>query len=351
MAQTYGFRLGSVLVAASVILALPALSWAQSTAPPPVKRTAKSGTPTAPPSQQQSVTEGKPTGGDAGLKARVEQLEEQLVDLQVTIGTLESLAKSAGSASSSATYRAGGSGGAATSSADGARVEQLDVQMRALVQQVEQLAERVRSLEGASRGAGRPSTAVAPAAGGTGTGFGTTVVTPAGTGAGGTRPVDSIGQVIQAEGRAPPSKQVAAADGGAAPPAGSSPSNPKALYEQAYGFLLAQDYAAAETAFADFLQRYPSDTLAGNAQYWLGETHFFRGQFKAAAEAYYKGYQTYGRSVKAPDSLLKLALSLDKLGQREAACQSFSELTIKFPNASPQIKSRAQSEAQRLSCQ
>ena len=32
---------------------------------------------------------------DSGLQRRIEQLEEQLVDLQVTIGTLESLARGA----------------------------------------------------------------------------------------------------------------------------------------------------------------------------------------------------------------------------------------------------------------
>src|SRR3954452_6839493 len=37
-----------------------------------------------------------PAAGDAGLKSRVEALEEQLVDMQVVIGTLESLAKNGG---------------------------------------------------------------------------------------------------------------------------------------------------------------------------------------------------------------------------------------------------------------
>src|SRR5690349_8497881 len=37
-------------------------------------------------------------GGDVGLRDRVEQLEGQLVDLQVVIGTLESLARTGGAA-------------------------------------------------------------------------------------------------------------------------------------------------------------------------------------------------------------------------------------------------------------
>ncbi len=75
-----------------------------------------------------------------------------------------------------------------------------------------------------------------------------------------------------------------------------------------------------------------------------------RGQYKAAAGAFLKGYQTYGRSAKAPDSLLKLAMSLERLGQKDQACLSYGELGTKFPNAPAHVKARAQSERQRIGC-
>jgi tol-pal system protein YbgF len=127
-------------------------------------------------------------------------------------------------------------------------------------------------------------------------------------------------------------------------------SDPKQLYETAYGYLLQRDYGAAQAAFDDFLKKFPNDSLSGNAQYWLGETHFVRGQYKAAAESFLKGYQTYAQSAKAPDSLLKLAMSLDRLGQKDAACSSYAELASRFPNAPQSIKARAQSERQRVGC-
>ena len=108
--------------------------------------------------------------------------------------------------------------------------------------------------------------------------------------------------------------------------------------------------APPKSAFDDFLKRFPTNLLSGNAQYWLGETHFVRGQYKAAAGAFLKGYQTYTQSAKAPDSLLKLAMSLDRLGQKDAACSSYSELNTKFPNAPQSVKARAQSERQRVGC-
>src|SRR5262249_1409329 len=144
---------------------------------------------------------------------------------------------------------------------------------------------------------------------------------------------------------APPTGALAAV-----PPPGQVEADPKQLYETAYGYLLQRDYGGAEAAFEEFLKRHPSDPLAGNAQYWLGESLFLRGQYRAAAAAFLKGYQNYARSAKAPESLLKLAMSLQRLGQKEAACSSYSELTSKFPNAPQHVKTSAQAERQRAGC-
>ncbi len=279
--------------------------------------------------------------GESGLKARVESLEEQLVDMQVVVGTLESLAKS-GSSSASPVYRPSAGGGAG-GGADSARVESLENQIRALTSQVQQLSDQVQGLGGTPRRSEAPPGASPSVAG---AGFGSTTVTPGG---------DAIGGLIT--GDAPPSNSPTGTLGatppsvstGALAPAGDS-SDPKQLYETAYGYLLQRDYGAAETAFDDFLKKFPSDSLSGNAQYWLGESHFVRGQYKAAAGAFLKGYQTYVQSAKAPDSLLKLAMSLDRLGQKDAACSSYSELNSKFPNAPQSVKARAQSERQRVGC-
>lgn len=291
-------------------------------------------------------TDGASGGGSegGGMSKRIDGLEEQIVDMQVVIGTLESLAKS-GVAASAAAPRVSSSGGGGLTSSDAARLDGIETQIRALTAQVEQLAEQVRA-QGSRRSEALPPTrpAGAPAAAAAdGGGFGATSVA---AGDGG----DPIGGLIAGGGTK------TAAVGGALQPIaggaadGADPSNPKQLYETAYGYLLQQDYGAAETAFDDFLKKYPNDSLSGNAQYWLGESFYVRQQYKQAASAFLKGYQTYGKSAKAPDSLLKLAMSLDKLGQKDAACSSYGELGTRFPTAAPHIKSRAQSERTRLGC-
>jgi len=287
---------------------------------------------------------GAVASGDGALRQRVEQLEEQLVDMQVMIGTLESLARSGGGGPASRPVS--GMGGAS----DQARIDGIETQIRALTAQLEQLAAEVRGQRGIERrgdadgfsaGAATRYSAAGQGAsdfsGAAVAGFGSTTITPTGP--------DPIGSIITDTGPdSQPPPTIAAAP---LEPAGA---DPKQLYETAYGYLLQQDYGAAEAAFDDFLQRFPKDRLAGNAQYWLGESHFVRGDYKSAAAAFLKGYQNYGESAKAPDSLLKLAMSLDRLGQKDAACASYVELNTRFPSAPSSVKNKAQSERRRVGC-
>jgi tol-pal system protein YbgF len=304
--------------------------------------TPKAAAPAKPAAPKAPKAEGSaPSGAEQGLRQRVDNLEEQLVDMQVLVGTLESLAKSGGASSASATYR----GGAATAEpgaggVDQARVSGLEAQVRALTTQVQQLTDQVRSLGAQPR---RADTMAAPVAAAPPAGFGQATISPA--------KAESIDGLLAntAPAGSPDVSAAALPPIAAAAPAGDG-TTPKQLYEQAYGFLLQQDYGAAETAFDDFLKRYPNDALSGNAQFWLGESHFVRGQYKPAASAFLKGYQTYGKSSKAPDSLLKLAMSLGRLGQKDAACASFGELVTRFPAASNDVKSRAITEKQRTGC-
>ena len=122
------------------------------------------------------------------------------------------------------------------------------------------------------------------------------------------------------------------------------------LYQQGYGALLQKDYAGAEGAFRELVNAYPNDPLAGNAQYWIGETYYVRGQYKNAADAFLKGYKKYKSSEKAPDTLLKLGMALAELGQKDAACSTFNELKSKYPGAPEHIRDDANAQRKRAGC-
>jgi tol-pal system protein YbgF len=126
--------------------------------------------------------------------------------------------------------------------------------------------------------------------------------------------------------------------------------DPKKLYDRALADLRAGSYAGAQIDFEQMLVQFPAHKLAGNAQYWLGETFYVRRQFKQAAEAFLAGYTTYQQSTKAPDSLLKLGMTLAAMGEKKTSCDAFKELSVKFPQAPQAIAKRAQIEKTRVGC-
>lgn len=129
-----------------------------------------------------------------------------------------------------------------------------------------------------------------------------------------------------------------------------SPESPEALYEQANENLLRRQFAEAEAGFSNFMAKYPDHSLAGSAQYWLGETYYAQNDYKRAAQAFLKGYKTYPTSRRAADSLLKLGISLSRLGQTEQACAAYLAVSAEYPKA-VEARKRAQAEAKRASCQ
>lgn len=128
------------------------------------------------------------------------------------------------------------------------------------------------------------------------------------------------------------------------------PGTAKEAYDQAFALIQKQDYPAAEAAFKAFLGAHGSDDLAGNAQYWLGETYYVRGNYQEAAAQFFQGYQKYPKNNKAPDNLLKLGLSLAHINKTKEACASFNRFNSEYPQASAFLKRRVQEERARNNC-
>lgn len=112
-----------------------------------------------------------------------------------------------------------------------------------------------------------------------------------------------------------------------------APTSPEEAYDQARSLLEQGDYAAAEHAFSAFVGAHPKHEQAGAAQYWLGVTHFVRGENEKAAAAFAKGYKTYPKCSKASDTLLKLAKTLALQNRQADACMALEQLQANFPKA------------------
>jgi len=136
----------------------------------------------------------------------------------------------------------------------------------------------------------------------------------------------------------------------AAPTAPAGSASADQLYDEAIKKLQEGDYAAAERGFKTFIQRNPQNKLAGNAQYWLGETYYARRDYNSALTAFAEGYKVYKTSQKGPDNLLKLGITMAVLGRKPDACAVFARFSQDYPRATDLQKRRIDQERQKNGC-
>lgn len=122
------------------------------------------------------------------------------------------------------------------------------------------------------------------------------------------------------------------------------------IYKQGMEALNAGDQDLAAQKFTSVMTKYPEHTLAGNAQYWLGEAYYAKKDYAKAAVAFGKGLEKYKNGNKGADSLLKLGMSMRELGKKEEACTAFKSLPTEFANADDDIKMKAADFAKALEC-
>lgn len=124
-----------------------------------------------------------------------------------------------------------------------------------------------------------------------------------------------------------------------------------AHYNNAFAMLNRKQYAQAAESFTTFIRQYPSDPLVPNAYYWLGESHYARGDYVRAIEQFRKGYEAAPSGQKAADNLLKLGLSLSNVKRTEEACVVLQQVVTKYKgSASAATTSRADQTRAQLKC-
>jgi tol-pal system protein YbgF len=146
----------------------------------------------------------------------------------------------------------------------------------------------------------------------------------------------------------PPSRSVSAT--GVAPPVSPATETAKGYYDLAYGYVLRRDYALAEDTFQLFLKKYPSDKLAPDAQYWLGESMFQRQKYEPAASAFLDISTKNANHPKAAEALLRLGQSLAALNQKDMACATLAEVKRKYPRSPANVRQGAEQEQKRAGC-
>lgn len=183
-------------------------------------------------------------------------------------------------------------------------------------------------------------------------------VTGTGSGSLGTISGSQLEQFRQGQENQPPTEAPAAQPGKQALAPAAVPQDAKALpagtpneqYQYALSLLRSAEYDKAESAFQEFVDSHPDEALTPNARYWLGETYYVRGDFVRAADVFLAGYRQNPKSPKAPDSLLKLGMSLNALDKKKEACATFGKLSADFPDAPASVQRVLQREKERAEC-
>ncbi|HEC14170.1 MAG TPA: tol-pal system protein YbgF [Rhodospirillales bacterium] len=124
----------------------------------------------------------------------------------------------------------------------------------------------------------------------------------------------------------------------------------KERYAFAFGLLRKADYERASEALTEFIEAHGDTALAGNARYWLGETQYVRARYLKAAEIFLEAYQKAPKGAKAPDSLLKLGMSLSALEKKREACSAYGKLKKEFKDLPTRISKPLAREWERSGC-
>jgi tol-pal system protein YbgF len=113
----------------------------------------------------------------------------------------------------------------------------------------------------------------------------------------------------------------------------ASPPSAQALYDNALRDLNTGKYDLARQQFTEYLQYYSQTALAGNAQFYIGETYYRQNDFNRAIQEYDRVLRDYPESNKVAGALLKKGYAQLELNQRDQGVATLRLLVERYPRA------------------
>jgi len=108
---------------------------------------------------------------------------------------------------------------------------------------------------------------------------------------------------------------------------------PTEVYLSAFADYASGKYDRAIKGFRSFLQLFPNNPYAANAQYWLGECFFAQQQWNESVQEFGKVVENYPNQSKAPEALLKMASALQRMNQADRAKDALTVLQQRYPDS------------------
>ena len=150
--------------------------------------------------------------------------------------------------------------------------------------------------------------------------------------------------------QAAPAVPLDPADPNAVPPAGAPPvgppvsvappatpptagQSPTRMLDSAKSDYYAGQWSLAISGFEALLRTFPRSESAGEAQFFIGETHYAQNKWREAIDAYGLVLQNHRSSGTVPDAYFKRGRAYAQTGQTDAARASWEAVIKAFPDS------------------
>ena len=143
--------------------------------------------------------------------------------------------------------------------------------------------------------------------------------------------MQSIDGKLSGSGGAPAGGGTSSGPGGNAGVPAMAPISADTLYQNGLRDFTSGNYDLARQEFSDYLKNFPSNALAGNAQFYLGEVAYAQEDYQNAVTQYDKVLYSYPKSYKLAAALLKKGQAEVKLGQKASGTRDLREVIRRFP--------------------
>ena len=107
----------------------------------------------------------------------------------------------------------------------------------------------------------------------------------------------------------------------------------KADFDAALGIFRAGQFAQAQTAFADFVKRYPQSGYNASALFWLGNAQYATRNYNEAIANFRSMLSLAPDHAKAPEAVLSIANCQIELKDTRAARKTLEDLTKAYPQS------------------
>jgi len=109
---------------------------------------------------------------------------------------------------------------------------------------------------------------------------------------------------------------------------------PADIYRNAFGNYASGRYRQAILGFGAFLERYPDNSFAPNAHFWLGQSHYALKEYHQALKEFDALVTARPENHNTPEALEKMVVILLRLREEERARKTADFLLRNYPESS-----------------